>query len=529
MKRIFFSLLPALLMFAACEEMAKLEEELNGPKDAVVFVTSVDAFTKVSGSFFDEGEAIGITALSPINRTNVCYTVKGGSLTAADPICWLADQEDTTRFLAVYPFTSGQDPTQPFTFTVNADQTRGGDSSDLLTAAVTSTKQEGAVRLAFRHRMSKLVINVEGADVSAVTVENVPLAATVDINENRCRPTGSNGSVKAGKQADGTWAAIIAPPFDLAATVKVTTTDGKETVYRPERQDQLKPGWIASISIKAGEAPTPVETTYSYTIEEWYNVGTFAYTYGTEGSGLAEHNCMLYNNSTDEYFDMDYVGKGVWSINKVFAKNDRIILYVDNRFWGRGFESNFLQFNGLYQAMYTLFYWIPDFPCKATVTYDMLNEKLGIDYEDTWVDAGYVRIEGNLLQGLGFADRAVADTLVWQKNQYAESIYRAVGPFNYLKKNGVEVGENHIILDLAVKANETDNNVSFLVSDTGLQYALWLDEPDALVKVFIQGQSVYGTKEGNVITIPEGSVSVLWFEGPEDTVMNSEVKLTILN
>jgi hypothetical protein len=511
--------------------MAKIEEELNGKKDAVVFVTSVDAFTKVTGSFFDEGEAIGITALSPINKTNVCYTVKDGALTAADPICWLEDQTDTTRFLAVYPFTSSLNPAQPFTFTANVDQTRGSDSSDLLTAAMTSTKQAGAVRLAFYHRMAKLVISVEGGDASSVTIENVPLAATADIVKGTFTAAGSNGSVKAGKQSDGTWTAIIAPHKGYAGVVKVVSNDGKETVYRPSGDvADLTSGKQATIQLRPVTVDPAKEATYSYSIEEWYDCGVLPYTPGAEGADYAEHNCMLYRANTGDYFDMEYSGNSVWSYTGVFNQNDYFVLYIDNRFWGRGFESNCLQFDGDYNAMRTLYYWMIDYPCKATVTYDMLNEKIHISYEDTWEDAGQVKIEGNLLQGLGVAASSGPVTVPWQKNRYAESVYRAVGPFDYLNGSGTSVNPGHIVLDIAVKANDVENNVSFLKSNTGLLYAFWPEEaPEYLSPVIIYYQSVYGIIEGNVITIPAGSVVVPDFNAPEGTIMNSEVKLTILN
>ena len=523
MKKLLFIVLAAALCLASCDQLEQLENGLGGKSSPVAFAAYVGPFTKVTGTAFDEGDQIGITALAPINRTNVCYTVSGGSLNASDPICWAADQTDATTFIGVYPFKNGLDPTSAFTFSASDNQTSGLAASDLLAAKASA--KEGAVQLAFTHKMSKISITVEGLQASAVAIANVPLTVNADIVADTFTGTDARGTVQACKLSDGTWEAIVAPHKGYAGVVKVTTADGKTVEIKPsETSKELGSGKQVSATVSAAQAK-PVS--YTYVIEDWVSAGNVAYTPGA-GEDMAEHSLFLSVN--DKYIPMEYAGDCKWSVTNVFEERDRSVIYIDNRFFGRGFEDNHIQFDGTVKAMTQLYYWITDFPCKATITYDMANEKIEFSYNDTWVDAGRVTIKGNLLQGLNFppaADTTV--TVPWQKNKYGENIYRAVGPLDYLKASGVKVGDGHLVVNTAVTANDVSNNVYVYTSNLGVEYVFWPDEdPDYYYPVFLDGLSIYGVIEDNVITFFKGSFVVMYYNNNE-TIVNTKVTLTILN
>jgi hypothetical protein len=533
MKKLLFPVLAAMLCFVACEEMNIPGIEPGGQKaDPVVFTALVGDFTKVSsGTSFDEGDAIGITALAPINRTNVCYTVKSGALSADDPICWASDQSQTVKFIGVYPFKNGLDPTKSFSFSANGNQSRGTSDSDLLTAVAEA--KEGTVQLAFAHRMSKLVITVEGVEATAVSVENVPLSLQADIVAGTYTAGEVPSSVIAFKNSDGKWEAIVAPHKRYAGVIKVTAQDGKTYEFTPSVTDgELGSGKMVTATVTANSAPAEQAVSYTYSIDDWVAGGTIPYTPGA-GADTAEHDCYLSVNGTFE--KMDYAGNCVWSITRAFTGREYCVVYIDNKFVGRGFEDNYIQFDGEYEAMVTLYYWIaPEYPCKVTISYDMVKEKIRFAFidSDTWADAGTVTVNGNILEGFGFpAAPNSTVTVPWQKNKYDENVFRAVGPFDYLKNGGVNVGPGHVVLQLGISDEYHDGNlVSFLMSNTGLQYEFWpVDDPGFYYPIFIDGQNVYGSIENNVITFEKGSVHVKYSDYAEITEVNSAVTFTINN
>ena len=533
MKKLLFPVLAAMLCFVACEEMNIPGIEPGGQKaDPVVFTALVGDFTKVSsGTSFDEGDAIGITALAPINRTNVCYTVKSGALSADDPICWASDQSQNVKFIGMYPFRNGLDPTKSFSFSANGNQSRGTADSDLLTAVVEA--KEGTVQLAFAHRMSKLVISVEGVEATAVSVENVPLTLEADIVAGTYTAVNVSSAVIAFKNSEGKWEAIVAPHKKYAGVIKVTANDGKTYEFTPSATDgELESGKMVTATVTASPAPAEQAVSYTYTIDDWVAGGTIPYT-PNAGVDVAEHDCYLSVNNTFE--KMDYAGDCVWSITREFKGREYCIVYIDNKFVGRGFEDNNIQFDGEYEAMKTLYYWIaPEYPCKVTISYDMVKEKIGFAFvdADTWADAGTVTINGNILEGFGFSAAPNSTiTVPWQKNKYDENVFRAVGPFDYLKGSGVNVGSGHVVLYVGLSDQYHEGNlVSFLMSNTGLQYEFWpKDDPGFYYPIFIDGQSVYGSIENNVITFEKGSVHVKYSEDAGITEVNSAVTFTINN
>lgn len=530
MKKLLFPLLSAILCFAACEQLEQLSNGSGTGTQAnrVAFSTSVGAFTKATETAFEEGDLIGISALSPINKTNVCYTFRGDSLSASDPICWAEGQSGPAKFVAMYPYKNGLDPARPFSFEVSPDQSNSTAGSDLL-AAVTDAA-EGTVRLAFTHKLSKIVVSVEGVEATSVTIVNVPLSVNADILAGTFTATSDRSSVRAHKNASGKWEAIVAPHTSYAGIIKVVAADGKTYEFNPSGQNiTLASGVQVSATVTPAQTPVPQQTAYTYSISDWQDGGNVSYTSGA-GEDLKEHDCYLSVN--DEFVPMDYAGNCVWSITREFNTRDYCVIFIDNRFIGRGFETNYLEFDGVYRAEKTLYYWIPSFPCKATVSFDYANEKISISYEDTWQDAGSVKLEGAVLQGLGFAGTPAGGyTAKWQKNKYAEGIYRVYRPFDYLKGSVNDLGEGHIVLEIVANAETGTNDVGVLHSVTGLQYEFWPEEdPGYLAPVSLDGLSVYGTKTDNVISFGEDVVVVQYlYDKPEGMVMNSAFTLTILN
>ena len=105
MKKILFIAVAALAALVSCTR-AERPASVMGDDLQIRFSTSVGAYTvKSSDAGFDNGDAIGITALSPINSGNVKYVYRDGALVPeGEGIKWVAGQETPTLFYAIYPY-----------------------------------------------------------------------------------------------------------------------------------------------------------------------------------------------------------------------------------------------------------------------------------------------------------------------------------------------------------------------------------------------------------------------------------------
>ena len=189
--------------------------------------------TKASDSAFEEGDSFGVFAVeyegsipAPLQLSgnwanNSSSTFDGTKWTVTPPIYW----KDEAKFdvFAYYPYCSEPNSVDDLLFNVLADQRQEGFTrSDLMWAKAKGvSRSDGAVKLNFRHKLSRLDINlVKGDDyegelpqTAEVRIMNTVTSAllsleTGDIEKN---PAGVSGTILAHQWETGRYSAILVP------------------------------------------------------------------------------------------------------------------------------------------------------------------------------------------------------------------------------------------------------------------------------------------------------------------------------
>ena len=276
MKKIFSILAVATLLMVGCE---KGEGTSVVNPDEIRFETSIA--TRVAGTAFEEGDTFGLYAVEYDGDVvanlqvggnylnNEAVTLTGGIWKPARTLYWSANPCD---FYAVYPrqniesmedvlFHIATDQSTPRT----AEALGGYEASDLMWAkAEKVSREDGSVKLAFQHMMSKLVVDiVRGPSYEGELPENIEVhiyntATTARINWR----IGSlekylfseNKTIKM-KQVDGdSFEAIVVPQFIERSTPLVEVTmDG--IAYLLEYDMSFRPGIQHTITVTLNTSP----------------------------------------------------------------------------------------------------------------------------------------------------------------------------------------------------------------------------------------------------------------------------------
>lgn len=187
--------------------------------------------SRVTGMHFDTGDRIGLTIDKGAENyvQNVLMTYDGTAFTAAG-LLWYNDLNEKSTLTAYHPYS---DKGMPDEYTVAADQTVGGASSDLLVAVKTDvTPASAPVGMLFYHVMSQLTIyitNNSDARVTGVSVGGLVPTAEVDFSvpSAAAKAGGAVSEIKAFEvTADAAYRVVLVPQ-QAALTVTVTTGDGK--------------------------------------------------------------------------------------------------------------------------------------------------------------------------------------------------------------------------------------------------------------------------------------------------------------
>ena len=200
--------------------------------------------TRASETAFEQNDEIGIFAVARGYQLdygknnyaeNVRYRYNGTQFEAVNDNEAIIPAEDGLAYHAVYPFSAGIGPA--YTFSVKADQTTHAakTASDLCTAyeSVTTNKR---VHLTFSHRLSHVVVQLEGSNLASkqvsVTLKDVLTQVSTDLGTGKFEGTGTPADVKLGATKTNIYEAIIAPQT-IAAGQKfiVVTVNGKEVNF----------------------------------------------------------------------------------------------------------------------------------------------------------------------------------------------------------------------------------------------------------------------------------------------------------
>ena len=266
----------AILLLAGCAKDPALLDA-----GSITVEASICAMTKVSAaSNFSAGDQIAVYAWTgsadvvPATRVvdGVVNTFDGGAWTPVSIMYWKT-ASDAHYFLGVSPvhdiidFAADEYNINPADYT----------ASDLLFAAnLGGVKSgDGAVKLAFRHAMAKLVVNLSFRDqfggtpeVSAVTL-SAKTKASVNYLTQAVSATGDAASVSLpAATANSSYSAILVPQDGVR---KVTVTiAGKDYVYTAGEDIPLASGQVTTLNLTVGR--DKVELASEIKIVDWETV-----------------------------------------------------------------------------------------------------------------------------------------------------------------------------------------------------------------------------------------------------------------
>ncbi|MDO5489730.1 MAG: fimbrillin family protein [Bacteroidaceae bacterium] len=233
MKKILFLSTMAALIMSGCTQR---EEELAIPSDQMQFAVEYPN-TRATDTAFEPNDAMGVYVTQYDNdkavplqisgnyANNVKSTYNGTKWENSPAIYWADGKFDV---FAYYPYDKPASVDE-YKFSVALDQSTeettealgGYEASDFLWAKAAGVSRMDAVPLTFKHRMSKLVVNlVKGEDYTGdipseavVRIHNTTPAAIIDLSSGVVTKNGyeASKSITAKKVADGVYTAIIVP------------------------------------------------------------------------------------------------------------------------------------------------------------------------------------------------------------------------------------------------------------------------------------------------------------------------------
>ena len=257
-RKLMLAMASAVLV-ASCSSNGE-EVRPEQKQESVSFTASMKTLSRATETSFEENDQIIVYAVKDEgngtelkasgNYTNyVKYTYRGNKFVNDQGI--VRPTEFGVRYFAMYPNTISSVPT--FRFNVKTAQGASGQytMSDLCTAVsdVTTAKE---VNLIFSHRLSHVVVNLQGealgTGTATVKLNNVNTGCNVDLNANTFTAYESRSTVYCADNGTNSYKAIIVPqtietgsPFltvtlngkehTLKATSDINLTSGKQQVF----------------------------------------------------------------------------------------------------------------------------------------------------------------------------------------------------------------------------------------------------------------------------------------------------------
>lgn len=275
-KSLLTAAMAGLMLLSACKEGPADTPDVPSAKDLTIkFSASLYGFTKATDTAFENGDQIGVNIFNPeCWLYNGQYTYNNGALTAAVAKEWYEDTELEATITAVYPFSETLEGfAENQTFMVYADQSAktGYASSDLMLAVTKSKPTEEAVKLPFKHALSKIVITVDnqlGEDIAQLWFTDVLGTVTYKTADPLAtlEATGSAGTVKAYKSGEDTWQLIVAPQT-ASPKLALTTASGKQFTYVLDENVTFTSGKVSSAAVTV--STESIYTSFTPEIEDW--------------------------------------------------------------------------------------------------------------------------------------------------------------------------------------------------------------------------------------------------------------------
>ena len=293
MKKIIIAVLCVAALSACNKTTGQWAHKDSGTQTEAYSVKITPVITKVNSTSFESGDAIGVSIVTEdgvyADNSKLTYdgTVFSGDLK------WFPVGSLTANLKAYHPYADAT----PTSFTVQANQTEGTSSSDLVAGkAGNVTPGDHAVVMPFTHKLTRVTFtlsNKSGLEIQAVSLGGAKLTAKLDEDFNATADeTASAAAVTAHKIADGSYDVIV-PPQKFRPDVSVTV--GGKDLKGWLKETDLQPGKQYSITI--GVLKDEIKVMLSSQIQDWEE--------GTEI--LPEDSIQFEENLEEGWFTYDYV------------------------------------------------------------------------------------------------------------------------------------------------------------------------------------------------------------------------------
>ena len=278
-----------LCLSAGCSNS---EKEIEPDNLFVSFDVVHPALARATSTNFETGDRMGVfltekdvpLEVSGNYVNNELLTYSGSKWESARKIYW---NDGTYDVFGYYPYVSPLTSVDDLPFEVALDQTtaRDGNSlggyevSDFLWASSKNvTAGDGAVKLTFAHRMSKLNVRlVRGEDYDGelpeeaeVYVHNTVPSATIDLSAGFVtkNPYGTTETIRAMKTGAYQYSAIMVPQrIDNSKPLVEVVMKG--VAYLVESRFVFKPGIQHTITVVISKNPEQVKIEIGGEIEDW--------------------------------------------------------------------------------------------------------------------------------------------------------------------------------------------------------------------------------------------------------------------
>lgn len=233
MKKIFLTSAVALALLSGCNNDYD-GQDIAGSK--LVVSASIDQVnTRVSntGTEWTEGDEIGVSDNLSNPNLNIKYVAGSttGNFTSETGIYILGDDEVT--YTAYYPYAGNETASageQGFKIVDAEGKYVGHTAVDFMFATGTATRSNPQVNLQFKHKMSKVSLDITDSNAAATkaetpisyTLQGVIIDGTFNTETGEITPGSTKGNVTVDATL-GTASSIILPPMAAEATEEEKT------------------------------------------------------------------------------------------------------------------------------------------------------------------------------------------------------------------------------------------------------------------------------------------------------------------
>ena len=268
MKKTLLVFLAFLMALSACSESIQ-------PEQGEILFDIGYPVTKATATSFERGDAISLYAVAWDGETqyplqvggnflnNECLTYDGSSWSASKKLYW-GDQP--CDFYALYPYQANVGSVEKYPFTLAADQNGDGyESSDLLYAYTEkAARSGGAVKLQFKHLLSKLVVKLEKGEKFEGDIPDDVVAHLYNTIAT-CSVDWTNGSIAkdpfAGKPTitmkkitNERFEAVVVPQNIEKRTPLIELTMGG-IAYLLDYSLSFRPGYVHTVTVTLNTSP----------------------------------------------------------------------------------------------------------------------------------------------------------------------------------------------------------------------------------------------------------------------------------